>query len=935
MADPFSPEFTPPPEPEKAARPATPTASWQTAAGEMGAKSIGKTKAFFGGSLLFVCVAGAIVGLIMLLRPPVKSYFVSIPFQNYDYETIATCTKGDTNRLIKCFPESSENAWKMQDYNNVIGKLDAIAKGQLFEEWNDDFVRGINHDRPFIFHIAGYGVVDEANQVYLLPGNAKRDDPKTWISIDLILHAMEKCQANHKLLILDLGRSRANPFVGPLADDVPVALDAHLKKISAKLPCSVLVSCSEAGEESLIIPEMKMSAFAFYLAEGLDGAADCYNKEGKHDRNVNVEELATYVTTHVTRWARNNRHLKQTPKLYSPDKKDDFVVVYTVPHPVQKEDAPIEAIDIQKINNGRLLSKKASYSPDQIRRAGGLYSRWESAAIRSEWLLMSSDLADVPDVLGRGNERGNVWLDPISKTLLPYKGPLYNTVLNIPIPAASPAAAPASAPANTPPAKDIATSIRVAFDSYAKSKLVPQSEGKRDEAELAARATQFENSAAGNSDLAARIVWEWFGQEYRKPSFETVKFISQTMKKLLLEKSDTYVEFIALNRVLQIDRGWKSSLEGQAAIGQYFDAVRASSVILARGPTGFAQIANDFNAVVQELEKAEQGFLTAKFEVDAKNAGESLRKVVEKFQTVDDRLQRIVESRQVADDAIRILSSTASAFAESDVLTLKDWLDLATQTTKLANETFVSNPMKGSDSTRQQLVDDVKLARDRVLKPFQADAIKSLVFRSHSAKAQDIKMFRAVLSTSLLGEADRVRLWNDYFAITKQLHEATRKLDLEEYALGQTIGVSSLDSNSAKINADRRAEVAIALLRVAGHPDVEKAQSLLTAIRNRSTTLVNPWFELSRVIRNAYLHPFSKPGEKPPANPDWESFDRLARSYPMGVEPERPESSFITIIQNATINRSTKDQEAYRQIVGIPSRKTGILGTGVPENPTN
>jgi hypothetical protein len=83
----------------------------------------------------------------------------------------------------------------------------------------------------------------------------------------------------------------------------------------------ILVSCG-AGEFSMPLEEEGATAFAFYLDEGLKGAADAF-PNGPRDKWVKVRELASYVTDRVSRWAYNARGALQKPYLIG-DRNLDF-----------------------------------------------------------------------------------------------------------------------------------------------------------------------------------------------------------------------------------------------------------------------------------------------------------------------------------------------------------------------------------------------------------------------------------------------------------------------------------------------------------------------------------------------------------------------------------------------------------------------------------
>ena len=131
------------------------------------------------------------------------------------------------------------------------------------------------------------------------------------------MQAVEKCPAQHKLLILDVAHGLIDPRLGVLTDRVAETLEAELRKQAPSFP--VLCPCS-AGQTSMTSEVLRSSVLAYYLDQGMLGEADV-NKDG----NVSVQELFDFVKPHVDRWAQRNRGLRQEPRLLG--KRDDFVLV--------------------------------------------------------------------------------------------------------------------------------------------------------------------------------------------------------------------------------------------------------------------------------------------------------------------------------------------------------------------------------------------------------------------------------------------------------------------------------------------------------------------------------------------------------------------------------------------------------------------------------
>ncbi len=169
--------------------------------------------------------------------------------------------------------------------------------------------------QPLVIHLTAPALVRDGT-VYLLPGDAEPDDDATWLKVDEVLRAVEDCPTTHKLLILDLAHGLVDPRLGACADRVAETLEAHLRKQEP----SYLVLCPcGAGQSSLTSEVLRCSVLTFYVDQGLLGDADT-----DQNGSVTVNELVAFVQPRVDRWARNNRGVRQQPRLFG--KGDDFIL---------------------------------------------------------------------------------------------------------------------------------------------------------------------------------------------------------------------------------------------------------------------------------------------------------------------------------------------------------------------------------------------------------------------------------------------------------------------------------------------------------------------------------------------------------------------------------------------------------------------------------
>src|SRR5262249_35862265 len=174
-------------------------------------------------------------------------------------------------------------------------------------------------DVPVVVHLACHAL-GKGNDVWLLPADARIDEPSTWLSLHDVLEILSACPARHKLLILDVMRPIADPRLGILTNDVAGKVQAVLAKQPDK-HLFVLGAC-ERGQISHEADYIHQSVFGYYLDAGLKGAADGYNPDGKRNDRVSVRELAAFVRKRVDRWTSRNRKARQTPFLMGPEGED-------------------------------------------------------------------------------------------------------------------------------------------------------------------------------------------------------------------------------------------------------------------------------------------------------------------------------------------------------------------------------------------------------------------------------------------------------------------------------------------------------------------------------------------------------------------------------------------------------------------------------------
>ncbi len=406
------------PEPEKsgdapAGKRVGPDTLWKKSAVRKSSRGALLTMA----TLLFCGIAGVTLGVILFTGAAKKPYLITLPVEAYgDNFPAVAAAEADSAWLYDVFEEDGrENAKNFgREAVKLREKLAVIREGSVLAKEVGAVKRRLETDRPLLVHVVCHAEVRDG-KVYLVPGDATAE-VGGWVPLDDLLAALSDCPAKNKCLLLDAGRPATRTFLGPYADDTTGPLHAHLQALAdaGTLACPVIVSCGK-GEFSHVMAATGVSAFAFYAAEGLRGAADGVLPGGSRDKDVSVRELHAFLKLRVGRWVKQNRDAAQSPALYA-RAGSDFKLVYgeRTPPPATTEEEDLKPLD----------------APDP----------WKSGSITS-----------APPAAAE------------------YPG---RSILGVPVPVPPPAAP------GSPPAADQRAAVRAAVELFWKAKLAAKADAK-------------------------------------------------------------------------------------------------------------------------------------------------------------------------------------------------------------------------------------------------------------------------------------------------------------------------------------------------------------------------------------------------------------------------------------------------------------------------
>lgn len=193
------------------------------------------------------------------------------------------------------------------------GNIKATGINQGDEVTRTDILRKIQTlskkckpDDVIVLYFSGHGY-SENNEGYLIPYDTDLDlIPDTSISIQRIKDELDKCEAKTKILIIDScysGIGHGKKVDSKMSEVFENSLFSDISEGSV-----IFASCKQ-NEISFSLEDNSMSVFTHYLIEGLKGNAGLNGNS-----EISFDDLYTYVTKKVARWAFDN-DVKQTPNM--------------------------------------------------------------------------------------------------------------------------------------------------------------------------------------------------------------------------------------------------------------------------------------------------------------------------------------------------------------------------------------------------------------------------------------------------------------------------------------------------------------------------------------------------------------------------------------------------------------------------------------------
>lgn len=859
MADPSPGGFAPDePAPRKSAK-SNPT-GWRD---DAATKGTSKTTLIVLTLFAIVGIGGAIAALLLQPDPPSDPLFVAVPLGEYDppwsappsvYRDAALVTESFPLRGGRPTPEQTFTFQEKDKFNDLLASLKE-GRG-LFE--------GLA-ERPLVLFLAGLATVRD-NTVYLVPARARYGDPSSWIPMSDILDTVAAAKAKKKFLILDLAYPVADPFGGTLRDDAAARLDELLaSREKSALPFVVLTSTSP-GELSLPMDPLRYSGFAFYLAEGLRGAADGYQGDGPNladpDKTVTVGELVRFVKHRVERWARVAHDRPQTPKHYGLTRDTDFILSDAKGEPIADPAGPVTYSEALKAGwDDRAAARGRPYPAEYARLTDGLLRA------EREW-FGSGDADRTQRAWGLAQEawnrkvRDSAGRDPVAdvyaNTLAAVAG--HRLVVEL--------QGKTALPPTYVPLREMMRDATIAAEAITETdptrKLEKEAERAKAKERVKEKAKAWEE-AVKDPETRTRMLWDVIA-EAKTPSAEVAKmWQTEFASARVADRSGTSSEGVLLAALADVDLTYivnKRVLPeyphlGVAALVQ---AENAFSQLLAAGPNGFALVASRVQDA-SRLRASGQSDLFMGTREQCENAHLPLLEVAKKFSEARTDLLRWQEATLVVETATVTLIDALPGELIGPQLSFERWRLAAEKTAQLADvlsAARTSGQFRG-EQVPPTLVAEVRRVEAEIRASFitpKDDTEPAAGLGGTRAKPSDLLPLQRLVAATLVSPARRKAVWDALQADAVKFHTSAREDDATDVAnktQARNVQPAKLgDRPTPDELVTRRGQASVSLLRVAGHPRAGQLAGLLEPLI-RTANSVEAARTIGDELRTAWL----------------------------------------------------------------------------------
>ena len=749
--------------------------------------------------LLAFLAAGVVLGLVTLPRAAVWPLFVSVAVGEYEDSAwpVNSWANQDADRLAERFGSTAVKAFGFQSRDKLRQLL-----GWLAGESRIAGLPPLDRRRPLVLHLSALGAV-RGRAVYLVPADATPDNPDSWINVVDVLKAAADHRNPRTLLILDIARPAADHFSGNLGDDISAALHDVLTAFAPPFP--VFAACGP-GETAFMIDPAESSAFAFYLAVGLGGAADGFEDPSGPDGEVSVRELVRFTAVRVESWARRTHGRRQTPAVYGREgRATGFVLVrkpeWTPPEPGSPPAYPdwLRAAGAER----DVLRTSDAVRRDPIgfaRLTAGFRGAeerwwWPGNATRGEdvWRLTRAD-----------------WMRAAARYPQATDWTKWPTVAD------RYAVARIGLPEAPPDVQKALTALLVAK---------PEQEAEA--------ATAWKAAAAPHRVAAVGLVWS-LAVDTAAPTADMVARWTRAVEAVDPVKPIAETRILCEVGARESFRRQRLSSYPSAGVAALFRAEDEFARLAALGPDLFKTVAALAARALGEHRAAATALLSASTAEQVQVASAGLSRVAEEYARLRDQLGRARDARNALDTAALVLGETLTGMNDNDRPPSTAWFAVADAATRVADG--------GSDV--RSLVE----ATEQLVAGYDPHLVLRDTAPDRRVDPRGAAQLRALLTGAALGGSGRIRAWDALSADEWKLHSAAREREADPFP-------PVVLSDPATGRKLRRAEASVRLLRLTGAKAAGEAEALLrqALAAGRAADSEAAWEKFATRLRLAWL----------------------------------------------------------------------------------
>lgn len=818
------------------------------------AGSSSKRKQIFTILAVMLALVGGVLGLLYLIRPAPRAYFVPLFITEYKFRQIPVnfLAEPDREALVEGKYFEHMSTFGRQERNQIVEEL-----AKLKERKQSD---------ALVLYVCAFARASEKGEVLLLPGDFNPDDSQSAVSLRDALQMLRECPAGHKFLIMDTMRPLADSRLGVLANDVASRIPQDLEAVPDSNRM-VLLSCSP-GQVSHASEDLGRSVFGYYVEEGLRGWADGFNADGKRDGHVSARELAEFVKRRVDRWAEHNRGSRQTPTLIPQNPKDDFQMVALEHGRAQAELQLPEPGEYLKSLKDAWKERDDAWSDDSYQLCPRAFREFEAYLLRAELEWRGGMKLDrlEPDLKGQVDR----FKGQLAQAREFFQGEPRSLTL-----------ARALGRKSDP---TVAVALK---DVVAKADLVPKDKPKEAEPTLKKLITDFLDKNKGKQFDVACAAFDLAADD-ANPTADKIRFLAQ-----LLQTQDShprYVETLAIYRLAEMAnylRAWPATTARRA-----LEMTWKGELAVSR-PRVLPWIRSLLEEAAQDRHTAEV-FLWTLGCVSVDVADSQLKKAAEEFDVIRAFEDALLQAQRSLDEALIRLPAMLP-YLEGPGHGDEAWRAAVDSAQELhaalaqfpdpKQKVAVPDLKKKLDGIRQK-ADTLRSQMDAIQRPFTSESLQQIITRSKQpdANASIVVDIQSMLATPILKGPERINLWSAGRALSGRLSLETMKLDEDEDQRQQaTKALSDFEpeqkrwERTERERAAHRAGWSIALLKLCGLPSAEADKLEESRKQALDKSEFAPWDALAVSLRKAWIEDIPR---KLAQETNLAAKDRLNAPYP-------------------------------------------------------